>query len=78
MSPKHDNKFSVVIKGGSLTPADSVTKSPRLSKVWKNTFSDAYTTANQNRTIISNVFRWAKLREWKLTPPTDIDREDNN
>lgn len=55
--PNTDYRLSVVFNACSLMPAQSIINNAELMKLWKETFSHAYTNADHKRDVFSSVTR---------------------
>jgi len=73
--PESYSRLTVMFNGGSLMPAPSVVNQDLLMRLWNDTFKNAYSNADMNRSFISKMKRWAVHSLLKLTPPTDTEAE---
>lgn len=75
--PHNQRRLGVTFLGGSLMPSHSVSNNPELLAIWKDTFANAYTTAEEERSYMGRVVML--LMKWwlKLSTPTDEDAENS-
>lgn len=70
-----DDRQTVVFHGATLLPSAAVLADDELFALWKETFAQAYTKADKERSIFSTVFRYILKIALKLTTPSDEDAE---
>ena len=74
----NEKRLGVIFLGGSLTPAYEVRSNPDLLALWKQTFANAYTIADEQRSYAGRVLRLMMKWWFKMSPPTDEDAEKSH
>lgn len=69
--PKQPKRLKVTFKGSTLTPSREVLRDPSLLELWMETFQGAYTTAEQQRNILSRTLRSMMAWWFQMTFPDD-------
>jgi hypothetical protein len=65
------DRIMVTFTGGSLEPASHLSSSPDKLELWAETFKDAYTKAEEERSYVGTFFHYILKLMLGLTLPTD-------
>lgn len=75
--PEHENRLGVTFRGGSLTPTYAVRSDPTRMALWEEVFDQAYTKAEEERSLMSTFMMYIFKAVFQLSTPTDEDAKND-